>query len=129
MKKRNSEKWYHPKVTDTGWDKDLPADIRRALMLKAHGGDELAAARACQALANVTRDKETRELAARDADELFKMHERRKQYDYMPYYNEGRSKKRLANYLPARQNVRISTTVPRITPPTPRITPKTPRLE
>ena len=55
MKKR---KWYHPELSDTGWDKDLPPETRRSLMLKAHGGDVTASARALQALANVTENPE-----------------------------------------------------------------------
>jgi len=61
-----SERWYHPKV-ETGWEKDMPAEERRKLMLDAHGGDYLAAARALQALANVTQDRTTRARAAADA--------------------------------------------------------------
>ena len=63
----SGEKWYHRKTTETGWEKDMPTEERRNLMLDAHGGDYLSAARALQALANVTRDRETKAKAASDA--------------------------------------------------------------
>jgi predicted Zn-dependent protease len=69
-----TNKWYHPKESDTGWDKDLAPDTRRALMLKAQGGDNLAAGRALQSLANVTRDKATAAEASRDARYFFRLH-------------------------------------------------------
>jgi hypothetical protein len=48
-----NEKFYHPKV-EMHWHKDQPTKMRRINALKAHEGDELATARALQALANVT---------------------------------------------------------------------------
>jgi len=42
--------------------------------LKAHKGNELATARALQALANVTADTETAKLAKADADYFFAKH-------------------------------------------------------
>jgi hypothetical protein len=68
-----SEKWYRHNV-EMNWHKDDPVDIRRANALKAHKGDELAAARALQALANVTTDAETARLAKDDADYFFAVH-------------------------------------------------------
>jgi len=56
------------------WHKDLPAEVRRANALEAHKGDELATARALQALANVTTDAETARLAKADADYFFSKH-------------------------------------------------------
>src|SRR4030042_5999690 len=50
-----SEKWYEHNV-EMNWHKDEPAKVRRANALKAHKGDELATARALQALSNVTAD-------------------------------------------------------------------------
>ena len=61
-----SKRWYKPKV-HSGWKKDMPAKERRRLLLKAHRGDLLAAARSKQALANTTQDSETRMLAQADA--------------------------------------------------------------
>ncbi len=66
-----SEKFYHPKV-QMHWHKDQSAEVRRANALKARNGNELATARALQALANVTTDAETAKLAKADADYFFK---------------------------------------------------------
>lgn len=60
----------------TGWRKDLPADVRRRLVLKAHKGDLLAAGRSLQALANVTTDKRTKQLAGLDARFFFRKHKK-----------------------------------------------------
>jgi hypothetical protein len=68
-----SEKWYQHNV-EMNWHKDETAETRRANALKAHKGDELAAARALQALANVTTDPETSRLAKSDADYFFTKH-------------------------------------------------------
>jgi hypothetical protein len=68
-----SKKFYHPKVV-MHWSKDLPAGVRRVNALKAHKGDELATARALQALVNVTTDVETARLAKLDADYFFSKH-------------------------------------------------------
>jgi hypothetical protein len=65
-----SQKFYHPKV-EMNWHKEDSEETRRANALKAHGGDELATARALQALANVTTDSETKKLAKADADYFF----------------------------------------------------------
>lgn len=67
------EKWYEPGV-ETGWEKDMPEERRREMMLKAHKGDELAAARAMQALANVTTDRETKKVARGDALYFYSKH-------------------------------------------------------
>ena len=68
-----SEKFYHPKV-EMHWHKDQSVEVRRANALKAHNGNELATARALQALANVTTDAETAKLAKADADYFFSKH-------------------------------------------------------
>jgi hypothetical protein len=57
------------------WHKDQPTKMRRINALKAHEGDELATARALQALANVTTDIETTKLAKTDADYFFARHQ------------------------------------------------------
>lgn len=62
----------------TGWRKRDPAENRRRTMIRAHNGDILAAARACQALANVTRDPETKRKARADAKYLFRLYKRKK---------------------------------------------------
>ena len=69
-----SEKWYQHNV-EMNWHKDEPAKVRRANALKAHKGDELATARALQALSNVTTDPETSKLAKTDADCFFARHQ------------------------------------------------------
>ena len=68
-----SDKWYEHGVK-MDWSKDDPAETRRDKALKAHKGDELAAARALQALSNVTTDPETKKLAKEDADYFFARH-------------------------------------------------------
>ncbi len=69
------DRWYHPTV-HTGWKKSDPATTRRRRALAAHKGDRLAAGRSLQALANVTTDKRTSELAATDARYFFRMHKK-----------------------------------------------------
>jgi hypothetical protein len=69
-----NEQWYDPKVLNTGWEKDMDAGKRRMLILKAHGNDNMASARAMQALANVSQDKETKIQAAKDAKFFFQAH-------------------------------------------------------
>jgi len=68
-----SKKWYEHGVK-MDWSKDDSAETRRDKALKAHQGDELATARALQALANVTTDPETKKLAGEDADYFFAKH-------------------------------------------------------
>jgi hypothetical protein len=63
----------------TGWKKSYPAEKRRRIMIRAHDGDILAAARACQALANVTKDPETKRKARADAKYLFELYRKQKQ--------------------------------------------------
>jgi hypothetical protein len=65
-----SQKFFHPKVV-MNWHKAQPPETRRANALKVHNGDELAAGRALQELANVTRDQATARLAKADADYFF----------------------------------------------------------
>jgi len=78
-KKKSSKekKWYQPKVR-SGWKKDMPARKRRRLLLKAHRGSLLSAARSKQSLANVTQDEETRVLALADAKYFFEEHKKSK---------------------------------------------------
>ena len=68
-----AEQWYEPGVK-TGWEKGQPESVRRAKVLKAHKGDELASALSMQALANVTTDRETASKAARDAKYFYRQH-------------------------------------------------------
>jgi hypothetical protein len=71
--KRRTKKPPH-----TGWRKKDPANVRRRKMLRAHHGKLLSAARACQALANVTKDPVTKRLARADARYFFSEYNRRK---------------------------------------------------
>ena len=68
-----AEQWFKP-GEKTGWEKRQPESVRRAKVLKAHKGDELASARSMQALANVTTDRETASKAARDAKYFYRQH-------------------------------------------------------
>jgi len=67
------EQWFEPGV-ETGWEKGQPESVRRAKVLKAHKGDELASARSMQALSNVTTDRETANKAARDAKFFYRQY-------------------------------------------------------
>lgn len=71
-----SRQWYDPK-TESGWGKGMPQRKRRSLVLKAQKGDELAAAQALQALANVTTDRDTRIKARSDAEHFYRLHARK----------------------------------------------------
>lgn len=75
------KKWFHPKADLGGWTKDLTTEERRELALESHERDPLATARALQALANVTRDKETRKVAEADARFFFREY-RKEQAEY-----------------------------------------------
>ena len=69
------KQWYKPGVK-MGWEKGMSVSKRRSKALKAHRGNELATARALQALSNVSTDKTTKREAKRDADYFFKLHAR-----------------------------------------------------
>ena len=76
-KASKKKRWYAPKV-HSGWKKSQPAKVRRKLLLRAHKGNLLSAAKSKQALANVTQDEETREIALADARFFFEEHKRSK---------------------------------------------------
>lgn len=76
-KASKKKRWYAPKV-HSGWEKSQPAKVRRKILLKAHKGNLLSAARSKQALANVTRDEETKEIALADARFFFEEHRKSK---------------------------------------------------
>ena len=67
------KRWFEPQV-DTGWRKDDNEPIRRVKVLDAHKGDELASARAMQALSNVSTDRETSGKARSDAKYFYRIH-------------------------------------------------------
>lgn len=82
-------KWFKRAVTARppnslgGWSKGLPPAVRRRRALASRPSNwrlstrRLSAGRALMALANVTRDKQTREVAARDARHFFSLLKRR----------------------------------------------------
>ena len=72
-----SKRWYDPKIS-SGWKADMPAGKRRAIELKARKGDLLEAARAKQALANVTTSRKTKKAAQADADYFFREYRKKK---------------------------------------------------
>ena len=67
------ERWFNPK-TSSGWKHDMPKKKRRELLLDAHDGSCLSAARSKQALANVTKSRATRKAAKEDAEYFFEKH-------------------------------------------------------
>ena len=67
------KRFFEPQV-ETGWEKTQTEGVRRVKVLGAHGGDELASARAMGALANVTTDRETRQKARSDAKYFYRIH-------------------------------------------------------
>jgi hypothetical protein len=89
MAKEYSENITALKNKESAWDKTLPADARRDVILKAYRGNELAAAQALKTLANVTRDKEAKVLAATDAVFLLKMSQKygKSQMVSQPYHD------------------------------------------
>lgn len=68
-------KWFKPRSKQTGWKKTLSARARRRKAIKTHKSF-LSAGRSLQALANVTKDKETRKKAKADAEFFFEQHRR-----------------------------------------------------
>lgn len=70
------DKFFSPKIYDTGWHKDKAIGQRRLSMLKAHKGNYLTAAKALQALSNVTRDPGTKKAARADARYFYNMHKK-----------------------------------------------------
>jgi len=67
--------WFEPGKS-LGWSKDDSQTTRRRNALKSRRGNYLKAARALQALANVTTDRETKQKAHSDAVYFFEKHKR-----------------------------------------------------
>ena len=74
MSKKKKKKWFKA-GEPLGWDKNDTMNKRRKIALRNRDGDELKTARALQALANVTKDKETKVKAGADAKYFFKLHQ------------------------------------------------------
>lgn len=70
------EKWFTA-GKKTGWRKNLPTNKRRSIVLRSRRGNPLKAARAMQALSNVTTDKRTEELAGQDAAYFYRIYNKR----------------------------------------------------
>jgi hypothetical protein len=69
--------WFHAGKS-LGWNKDDKQTTRRRNALKSRRGNYLKAARALQALANVSQDKETVRKARADAEYFFRLHAKKK---------------------------------------------------
>lgn len=69
-----TDKFYHPRIQETGWHKDLPVIKRRKKILKGYKGNILATARSLEALANVSRDKATAKAALVDARYFYNLY-------------------------------------------------------
>ena len=73
-----SEQFYEPKVTDTGWHNDMSQGKRREIYLEAHNGDVTASYRGMDGLAKVSTDRKTRREARKDANYFSRLiHKRR----------------------------------------------------
>lgn len=72
-KKRDTTRWFKP-GRRTGWSKDNSQTRRRKAILASRRGNYLKCAKALQALANVTQDKETQYKAHADALYFYIMH-------------------------------------------------------
>ena len=71
------DKWYQGATEGSkplGWRKSMPQRDRIRIALNARHGNILAAARALNALANVTTDPDTKRKARADASYLYKVH-------------------------------------------------------
>jgi hypothetical protein len=75
--KKKTVKWFKP-TTTTNWHKSDSIIVRRKNALKAHSGDILATARGLAALANITKDNQTRIKAKADANHFFALHKKQK---------------------------------------------------
>ncbi len=71
-------KWFEP-GPEMNWKKDMPLRQRRQNALRAHNGDALEAGHALLALANVTRDEQTKIEATKDYLYFFKLNEAAKE--------------------------------------------------
>ena len=71
------ERWFAP-GKKLNWRKDEKQSTRIRKTLASRDGNILAAARALNALANVTKDATTRRLARSDAQKLFARYKKQK---------------------------------------------------
>ena len=75
--KKNGKKWFQP-GKPLNWSKKDSQTKRRREALKARKGDYLAAARGLQALANLSKDAETRRKSEGDAKYFRKLYDVKK---------------------------------------------------
>ena len=71
------ERWFEA-GKKLGWHKNDSEEVRRGNALRSRDGNELATARALNALANVTKNPETKRKARADANYFFKLYAQRK---------------------------------------------------
>jgi len=76
-KKNNGKKWFKP-GEPLNWSKEDSQKRRRINALKSRHGDYLATGRALLALANITKDSETRRKAKSDSEYFFRKYRERK---------------------------------------------------
>ena len=72
------QKWFAPSERKLGWSKDDSQTKRRKIALASRKGDLLATARALQSLANVTKDPETKQKSAIDAQYFYRLHRQKR---------------------------------------------------
>lgn len=77
-KRKSNYNWFEPSARKLNWSKDETQARRRRNALKARRNNALKAARALQALANVTSDEDTHRKARADALYFFRMHNKRR---------------------------------------------------
>jgi len=75
-KGKGKVKWFEA-GRPLGWRKQDSQTKRRAIALRNRDGDYLKAARALQALANISQDKETARKAESDASYMFAQHKKK----------------------------------------------------
>lgn len=76
MAKKKVVRWYQAGAS-LGWSKSDTQSKRRRAALASRKGNLLSAARALQALANVTRDSQTRQRAHADAQYFYALYKKK----------------------------------------------------
>ncbi len=75
-RQKRQKRWFQP-GKPIGWSKEMSQRKRRRAALESRNGNLLSAARALQALANVSRDAETRRKARADARYFYQLYRRK----------------------------------------------------
>lgn len=98
------EKFYEPKLSDTGWHKDMSLEERRRIYLKAHTGDLTASYHGMDSLAKVTQDEKTATEARKDAEYFRRLiHKERETAGYKGKESKGWKPQDLEPYLDDKQ--------------------------